>query len=204
MDWHSLWEEPGMFYKLAYYIVYTWLHARFRIRIKGLENIPEGGCILAMNHTSNYDPLLVGAHTPRKMHIMAKKELFANRLFSSVLKKIGAFPVNREGADIRSLRHSLKVVQEGNIFAIFIEGSRSKTGQMQIPKKGVGFIANKSGAPVVPTYIYGAKRGWRGRAGVTFGRPLSFGDETDYEAIANEIARQIQKLAQEEEGGQSH
>lgn len=187
-----------MFYKFAYILVYTWLHIRFRIRIKGVENIPANGCILAMNHTSNYDPLMVGAHTPTKMYIMAKKELFSNRLFDSILRKLGAFPVNRQGADIRSLRHALKLVQKGKIFAIFIEGTRSKTGEMQIPKKGIGFIASKSKAPVIPTYIFGVKRGWLGKAGVSFGPPVNINEKSDYETIANTIAEAIQELAKKE------
>lgn len=184
-----------MFYWIARTAVYIWLHIRFRIRISGIENIPEDGCILAMNHTSNYDPPLVGTHTPRKMYFMAKKELFANRLFASALGKLGAFPIDRESADIRSLRHTLKIVKEGKIFSIFIEGTRSKTGEMQIPKKGVGFIASKSNAPVIPTYIYINKRGWFGRAGIVFGSPLTFSGEKDYEAIAVNIADAIQEQA---------
>lgn len=184
-----------MLYRLAHFLVSMWMHFRFRITVTGREHIPDGGCIIAMNHTSNYDPLLVGMSTPRKMHIMAKKELFVNRLFNAILRELGAFPVNRGRADIRSLRHTLNVIQEGKIFAIFIEGTRSKTGQMQIPKKGVGFIASKSHAPVVPTYIYGVKRGWFGRAGVIFGPPLTFEGEKDYEVIATKIADAIQKLA---------
>lgn len=187
-----------MLYKFAHILVYTWLHIRFRISVKGVENIPTDGCILAMNHTSNYDPLMVGAHTPRKMHIMAKKELFSNRFFSTILKKLGAFPINRESADIRSLRHTLKLVEEGKIFAIFIEGTRSKTGEMQIPKKGIGFIASKSKAPVIPTYIYGVKRGWFGKAGVSFGPPVDIDEEADYETMANRIAEAIQELAKKE------
>lgn len=187
-----------MLYRIAYIVLYTWLHIRFRIHIKGVEHIPDGGCILAMNHTSNYDPIIVGAHTPRKMYIMAKKELFSNRVFDYVLRRLGGFPVNREGADIRSLRHALKLLEEGKIFAIFIEGTRSKTGQLQVPKKGVGFIARKSQAPVIPTYIYGVKRGWFAKAGVTFGPPVRVEDEEDYEAIANKIADAIQELVEAE------
>lgn len=188
-----------MFYWFARTVVYIWLHIRFRIRITGLENIPDKGCILAMNHISNYDPPLVGTHTPRKMYFMAKQELFANRLFAAALRKLGAFPIDRGNADIRSLRHTLKLVQEGKIFSIFIEGTRSKTGEMQIPKKGVGFIASKSKAPVIPTYIYVNKQGWFGRTGVIFGSALSFDGEKDYEAITGKISAAIKQLAQEKQ-----
>ncbi|WP_054949139.1 lysophospholipid acyltransferase family protein [Numidum massiliense] len=186
-----------MFYRIVRAIVYAYMHVRFRIAIKGLENIPEGGCILAMNHTSNYDPVMVGIHTPRKMHTMAKEELFANRLFGKILSELGAFPIKRGKGDIRSLKTSIRLVQEGNIFAIFIEGTRSKTGEMQVPKKGVGFITTKSKSPVIPTYIYGVKGGWFARAGVVFGEPLQF-ESTDYEEVTNEIAAAIKQLADEQ------
>ena len=65
-----------MVYRVIRRLVYLWLHLRFKIKIEGLEHIPSEGCILAMNHTSNWDPLFVGVHTPRKMYIMAKEELF--------------------------------------------------------------------------------------------------------------------------------
>lgn len=188
-----------MFYRIAHAIVYIWLHLRFRIRVEGKENIPDGGCILAMNHTSNYDPPVVGTHTPRKMYFMAKKELFANRLIGSVLSKLGAFPVNRGSADIKSLRHALKLVQDGKIFSIFIEGTRSRTGEMQMPKRGIGFIASRSKVPVVPTYIYVNRRGWFGRTGVIFGSPLTFAGEKDYEAIAEKVAAAISQLAEEKQ-----
>lgn len=184
-----------MFYSIARVVVYAFLHLRFRIRVVGKEHIPDGGCIIAMNHTSNYDPPLIGAHTPRKMYFMAKKELFANRWIGKVLRTLGGFPIDRERADVRSLKHTLRLVKEGKIFSIFIEGTRSKTGEMQIPKKGIGFIASKSKAPVVPAYIYLNKKGWYGRAGIIFGPPLRFDGEKDYEAIAEKVAAAIQKLA---------
>lgn len=188
-----------MVYWFCRNIVYLWLHFRFRIRIEGLKHIPAGGCILGMNHTSNYDPLLVGAHTPRKMHIMAKEELFANRFLQWLFGHMGAFPVKRGQADVKSLKHSLKLIERGEIFAIFLEGTRSQTEDMQEPKKGIGFLVSKSGAPVVPTYIYGVKKGWFQKAGVIFGPPLRFEKGMDYEEIAAKIVEAIQILKKQHE-----
>lgn len=188
-----------MVYWLCRNIVYLWLHLRFRIRIEGLEHIPEGGCILGMNHASNYDPLLVGSHTPRKMHIMAKEELFRTRFFAWLFNHMGAFPVKRGQPDVKSLKHSLKLIEQGNIFSIFFEGTRSQTEEIQEPKKGIGFLVSKSGAPVVPTYIYGVKKGWLGRAGVIFGPQLHFEKGMDYEEIAAKIVDAIQMLKQQQE-----
>ncbi|HJV44776.1 MAG TPA: lysophospholipid acyltransferase family protein [Bacillota bacterium] len=182
-----------MVYRMVRTVVYIWLHLRFRIKIEGVHHIPEGSCILAMNHVSNFDPLLVGVHTPRKMFIMAKEELFRSKLFAWLITEMGSFPVKRGSADLKSLKHTLKLLQQGNIFSIFIEGTRSKSGQMQEPKKGIGFLVEKSKAPVIPTYIYGVKGKWGSRAGVIFGPPLKF-DTTDYVEIANQVAQSIQNL----------
>jgi len=178
-------------------VVKAFLHIRFRIKIIGIENIPKGSCILAMNHTSNYDPLLVGTHTPRKMFIMAKEELFKVGFFGWVITEMGAFPIKRGQADLKSLKHSLNLLKEGKIFSIFIEGTRSKSGEIQEAKKGIGFIAVRSKAPVVPTYIYGAKNGWFKPAGVVFGKPIEFPPDLDHEEVATYIAEEIRKLKNE-------
>jgi 1-acyl-sn-glycerol-3-phosphate acyltransferase len=184
-----------MIYHIIRFVVGMIIRVKYRVTIIGKENIPEGGVILAMNHQDFWDPLIVGTNTPRKLHIMAKESLFKNKLLAWTITEMGAFPINREKADIKSLKHTLKIIKAGKLFSLFIEGSRSKTGEMQEPKKGVGFIVAKSGAPVVPTYIYGTtNKKWFSKAGVIFGEPIAFDGETDYEKIANAIAESIKGL----------
>lgn len=175
-------------------MVRCFLHFRFKTRIIGIENIPEGAAILAMNHTSNFDAPMVGVHTPRKMFIMGKEELFKNKFFAKMIHELGCFPIKRGQADIKSLKHTLRILKEGGLFSIFIEGTRSKTGEMQEAKKGIGFIVAKSKAPVVPTYIYGARDGWFKPAGVIFGKPMTFEGDVSHEEIANLIAEELKKL----------
>lgn len=170
------------------------MHIRFRIKIQGIENIPKDAAILAMNHTSNFDAPLVGVHTPRKMYIMGKEELFKNKAFAWIIRELGCFPIKRGQADIKSLKNTLKLLKEGNLFSIFIEGTRSKTGEMQEAKKGIGFIVAKSKAPVVPTYIYGMRSSWFKPAGVIFGKPITFEEGLGHIEIANQIAEEIKKL----------
>ncbi|WP_239094177.1 lysophospholipid acyltransferase family protein [Bacillus sp. B15-48] len=188
-----------MVYKFVTTIVRVFLHIRFKIKIEGKENIPSGSAILAMNHTSNFDAPMVGVHTPRKMFIMGKEELFKNKFFAWLIHELGCFPIKRGQADIKSLKHTLRLLKTGNLFSIFIEGTRSKTGEMQEAKKGIGFIVAKSNAPVVPTFIYGAKNGWFKPAGIIFGPPLTFEEGLGHEEIANKIAEEIKKLNPERE-----
>lgn len=184
-----------LFYKIAITVVRILLNIRFRIKITGIENIPEGSAILAMNHSSNFDAPLVGVYTPRKMYIMGKEELFLkNKFFSWVITELGCFPIKRGQADIKSLKYTLRILKENGLFSIFIEGSRSKEGEMQEAKKGIGFIVAKSKAPVVPTYIYGTRSGWFKPAGVIFGKPITFEEGLEHETVANQIAEEIKKL----------
>jgi 1-acyl-sn-glycerol-3-phosphate acyltransferase len=181
-------------YQIVRFAVRLWLNIRFRIKVEGLENIPGTGCILAMNHRSNYDSLLVGVYTPRKMYIMAKEELFKKKFFAWLIQEMGAFPIKRGSADIRSLKRSLQLIKNGDIFSIFIEGSRSESEEMQDPKKGIGFLMSRSKAPVVPVYIYGARGKWFSNAGVRFGKPVMF-EGAEYEEMAVNIASEIKQLS---------
>jgi len=183
-----------MLYKTARNLAKLVINIRFKVKVRGQENIPDGACILAMNHTSNFDPLFVGSYTPRKMNIMAKEELFKSKFGSYALHEFGAFPVKRGEADLKSLKHTLRLLKNGELFAIFFEGTRSKTGEIQDPKKGIGFIAAKSKAPVIPTYIYGTKNGWFQKAGVIFGEPITFEEGVSYEEIALKMKEEIEKL----------
>ena len=190
-----------MIYTICRNLVYWFLKFRFKIRIEGLEHIPDGKCIIAANHQSNFDPPLLGAVTPRKLHIMAKEELFKYKFGAYMMNEFGAFPVKRGSADLKSLRTALKLLEDENCFGIFIEGSRSKGEMMAEVKKGVGFIVSKSHAPVIPAYVYGTRGRWFSRAGIIFGRPIYFQDTKDYEFIANHIADEIKTLKQQKENG---
>jgi 1-acyl-sn-glycerol-3-phosphate acyltransferase len=181
-------------YKISVMVVKFLFNIRFKLKIEGIENIPQGATILAMNHTSNFDAPMVGVYTPRKMYIMGKEELFRNKFFAWLINELGCFPIKRGQADIKSLKHTLKLLKNGNIFSIFIEGTRSKTGEMQEAKKGVGFIVAKSKAPVVPVYIYGTRNGWFKPAGVIFGKPITVEEGLGHEEIANLIAEKIVEL----------
>ena len=76
------------------------MRALYRIELVGAENVPmRGGCILASNHESIFDPFILGVATTREIRFMAKSELFGNRVLRSVLRALGAFPVERGGGD---------------------------------------------------------------------------------------------------------
>ena len=128
----------------------------FDVRVNGLENIPEENYILAGNHKSMWDVILLANSIPTNIRFMGKKELFDNPILENFFRKAGAFPVDREGIDINAIKTSLRLLKEGHTIGIFPEGTRNKTKAITLPfKEGVTRIAAKTGKVIVPFGIDG-------------------------------------------------
>ncbi len=162
----------------------------YRIQVSGEENIPEGGAIIASNHTAFSDVLLISASTKRQVRYMAKKELFKTPL-APLIKALGAYPVDRSGADVASIKRTIAMLNEGELIGIFPQGHRhgKKDPRGTEIKAGVGMIAYRSGAPVVPVFLDNSrmKTGILRKNYVTFGKAISFeelefksGGQTEY------------------------
>lgn len=143
----------------------------FRVRFINPHNIPrEGSFIIASNHISGTDPIVIAiGQKHRNIHFMAKAELFKNKFMNWLFLSIGCFPVQRGKGDISSVKHFEKVVQDGEVMGIFIEGTRSKTGEFLKPKSGAALIAYDTKTPVIPVCITKTKKGRI----CHFGEPLS-------------------------------
>lgn len=142
----------------------------FRLEAHGQEHVPaEGPVILCSNHISTFDPPTVGTPLTRKVHFMAKEELFRIPLFGKLIGSLGAFPVKRGGVSKESIRHALKILEDGGMLGIFPEGSRG--GGMG--KKGAASLAARSGATVVPAAIIGSYGLFR-KIKVVYGKPIEF------------------------------
>ena len=165
-----------MFYALAREIVSLIFHIYFKIIVLGRENIPKqkGSYIIASNHVSNNDPPMVGIVFKGKYTFMAKEELFRiNPLFTWLIKKLGAFPVKRGSKDSTAIDNALESLNNGRIFVIFPEGTRSKDGELGKPKSGVTLVAARAKVPVVPVFVkYGKKRFLRRQVLVSIGEPI--------------------------------
>jgi 1-acyl-sn-glycerol-3-phosphate acyltransferase len=162
---------------------YVGLLARlvFGLRVTGSDRVPrKGGVIIACNHISELDPPILGCAIPRSVAFMAKVELFRTRFTDFWLRKLNAFPVNRSGIDTMALRTAIAKLRDGEAVVIFPEGTRSHDGRLLPVKAGIGLVALSSGAPVVPTFIWGTDRarGAISRTGdrftVDFGRLIPF------------------------------
>jgi 1-acyl-sn-glycerol-3-phosphate acyltransferase len=164
-------------------------------QVEGRENVPQDGpLIVVSNHLSNLDPPILAASIPRRLYFMAKRGIFHDPVVSSFLKAWGAFPLNRDGADISAIRWSLQTLERGGGLAIFPEGTRSPKG-IKNPISGVALIARKSGAPILPVGITGTESvgpPWqiafpRGEFKVNIGTPFTAGQNYDSETSRNDL-----------------
>ncbi len=153
------------------------------IKISGRSNIPnKGGFIIAGNHISYLDPLVLGVAVFRPLNYMARDTLFRNRVFAWILRHVNVFPLKRNSADFGAIKEALKRLKKGEGLVLFPEGTRSADGTITEGLEGVGFLARKSGVPVIPAFIDGTQKampkGSKGirpaRLKVVFGRPLFF------------------------------
>lgn len=174
-----------MFYSFCVHLVRIVMHCMFRIKTYGTENVPkEGGIVIAVNHKSNFDPVVAGITCPRKLRFMAKSELFKNKFFGSLITKLGAFPVQRGVGDIGAIKSAFKIFKNGEAMLIFPEGGRVKNGKKRRAKPGVALIAQKANVPVVPVLIDGEFK-WMSKINVIYGKPI-YDTESTGEAITSE------------------
>ena len=192
------------FFVFVYYLVSAVAAILHPVTVIGRENLPEHGALLCPNHNSNWDPVLVALKVPvnYRLHIMAKKELFCNRVFDWALRKLGAFPVDRGVGDIEAVKNALKAIRSGDNLLVFPEGTRvAHEGDLR-PKGGVAMIGIRSGALFVPVFVEGNKRPFR-RIRIIFGeayRPAytgRHGTAEEVQAIADEVLRRAYALGRE-------
>jgi 1-acyl-sn-glycerol-3-phosphate acyltransferase len=169
-------------YLLAATISWPVVKVGFRLRARGTEHLPEGGFVLAANHTSNFDPwpLALPLFPRRQLRFMAKSELF-NPILKPILLGGGAFPVRRGEADLEAIRRAVELVRDGEIVVMFPEGTRRRKGLRKKHEArahtGAARIALSADAPLVPAAINGTDRLSRlGPLRVAYGPPIPLDD----------------------------
>ena len=167
--------------------------------VNGQENLPaSGGVVIVSNHTSLWDSVIVGACFNRQISYMAKEELYnQNIFFTWLIKQLGTFPVKRGSSDRAAIKFALSYLESGNIIALFPEGTRSKSGDLQEARNGAALLAIKAGVPVLPVGIIGA-RGW-GKVTVKVGKPIPTvdyaGSRVNKELLQEFSARFMEQIA---------
>jgi 1-acyl-sn-glycerol-3-phosphate acyltransferase len=187
-----------------------------RVRVEGaLDELPrEGPLILAANHASNADGVIVGGWLTRalgrRIHWLGKKEMVEWPVVGPILLAGGVHPVDRGGADIEAFRTAQRILEEGHVLMVFPEGTRSPDGTLQEPRDGLAMLALRTGAAIVPIGVAGTHRVWPkgrwprigGRVTMRVGRPfvlradeLAPGDRRAAKAAAtDQIMREIAAL----------
>jgi 1-acyl-sn-glycerol-3-phosphate acyltransferase len=158
-------------YRTASVVVKPLMRTWFRIRVEGSEHLPAGGpVILASNHRSNVDPVLLAAAVRRPVAFMAKAELFVGPL-GWILRWIGQFPVQRGGIDREALRRTSAVLARGGVLGLFPEGTRGD-GSFASVHPGLAYILLRERCPVLPVAIFGTERVRRRFGWLPFASPV--------------------------------
>ena len=206
-------EKQGRASQITYHILVVIVRFCLRIchpviRIKGLENIPQGPAVLCANHSCFTDPIwiLAWCRLKRLPRTMAKKELFKSPIMSRIFSLIGAFPVDRGNTDITAIKTAMQTLKDNNKLVIFPEGTRVRKGETVEPHSGAILIAHRMKAPLVPVYL-SVKKGLFRPIDLIFDTPYvpQFDtpkpDAAALEQAAKKLMDQVYDLGQPKKGG---
>ncbi len=155
----------------------------YKLEVKGTENIPDdGGFIIASNHTASFDPVMLILSVPRRLHFMAKKEVFDTPVLGKLAKKVEMFPVNRGSVDMKAIKTALGYVNNGEVVGIFPQGTRMPgvDPKETKAKEGVAMLSYHTKCRVLPAFIKTKKRKLKpfSKTTVIIGKPIEL-DELD-------------------------
>jgi len=196
-----------LFYRVAYHLVGLQLMLH-RIKIEGRENVPHGGCLIVSNHASYLDPTTVGWAVEREIFYLGRKTLFKPPIMNWLLPICNVIPIDRDGGESSGLRKIIRMLRSGDAVLLFPEGTRTPDGSLQPAEPGAGFVAIKSGVPVLPVRIFGSfeclsrhqKRLRFGPMRVVIGKPYlpplpeRAREKEAYETVSDEMMRRISEL----------
>ncbi len=172
------------FYELVWHASRAFMNVAGRVEAVGAANLPRSGpFLLASNHTSFLDPLLLGCFLPRPICFFSRKTLWETPALGWMLDRLKCIPVDRDGeGDIGAFKRVFAALKAGEGVQVFPEGTRTRDGHLQPPRRGIGLLAAKLGVPVVPARVFGAFETFNRRQilprpfyrlGVVYGRVLT-------------------------------
>ncbi|HNZ82266.1 MAG TPA: lysophospholipid acyltransferase family protein [Sedimentibacter sp.] len=195
-----------MFYKIAVFVCRIIAFIIFDFKVYNKENLDntKGGLIVCGNHRCMIDPVMLAISTRRQIHYMGKKELFESKFWSYIFRSLGAFPVDRKGVSLSSIKSSLNILNSGGVLGIYPEGTRVKTGyDEKNAKSGIALIANKANVKILPVYLDGPYK-FRGKLRLYIGKEKDYFENytgklnsDKYTEIGIEILKDIYKLKDE-------
>jgi 1-acyl-sn-glycerol-3-phosphate acyltransferase len=188
--------RPDWVYELVRFVLTPYLLVFFRARSINTDKVPaDGPAIIAPNHFSFLDHFFIAVYLRRKVHFMAKSQLF-QRPMQFIFTHGGVFPVRRGHHDEEAFKTAHAVLARGDVVVMYAEAGRSRSGELGKPRHGLGRLALESGAPVVPTAIAGTERArnWKRlqfpKVTVQFGEPIRI------EQVAEPTKEQAQEASE--------
>lgn len=182
----------------------------YRVQLQGAENEPtEGPFIVCSNHLSFQDVIILAACLNNQLRFLAKAELFKIPLLGRLISSLGAIPLDRSKSDVGAIKKSISLLESGDVVGIYPQGHRypGVSPKETKPKSGVGLVAFKTRASVLPVCIQTKKfkiRIFR-RVYVTLGKPISFeefgasgGGREDYEHISRSVFNEICSMVRDD------
>ena len=175
----------------------------WRIRLEGTEHIPaDGPLIIAPNHVTYADPVLVCIPIRFAVHFMAWDALFEVPGFSWLIRRLRAFPVQLESTDARSTREAVRLLQAGRSLMIFPEAGRTPDGRLQRFRSGAFRLACSLKVPVLPVTILGGHASWPpgrilprpGRLSIIYHPVITPPDDADPRSAARNLARKVREV----------
>lgn len=161
-------------------------------KIEGKENIPKGAYIIASNHLSWLDPILIGNITPRTIHYLGKKELVDIPVFGWILRFMGTIRIDRSNKNPLAKKEAINNLEKGNIICIFPEGTRNKQSmELKDFKFGAVSFASKTGVPIIPITITKRPKLFRYGIKVIVGKPIYVKETDSLEKKNNELKKAI-------------
>lgn len=201
--------KRGFLYNFGKIVVPPIFKLLYFYKIKNKNCLPNtGSYIICSNHLSYKDPLLVALSQRRKIFFMAKQELFRSKFLNRLISSLGAFSVQRGAGAVDALEYAQGLLKKGNVVGIFIEGTRSRDGELLRPKSGAALIAYQTNTPVLPISI-SAKGGGKlklfHRITVNCGKPImpeelgmTTGDRKEFRQATRIIMENITRLRKED------
>ncbi|MBR6426358.1 MAG: 1-acyl-sn-glycerol-3-phosphate acyltransferase [Clostridia bacterium] len=182
-------KKPRFWYRFMYFLVAGPARLLRRVKVTGMENVDPGTTyLLCSNHIAADDPIAIGAVMKRELRYMAKKELLRIPLAGWFLRSLGAYSVDRKGADAGAVKRTIEFLKGGCSVLMFPQGHRMPGVRPEEtkPMPGCAMIAQRAGVPVLPVMIYmkDFKRRPFSRTFIRIGRPIG----TDEIAAANGVS----------------
>lgn len=174
----------------------------YRHAVYGREHLYRGGAILASNHVSNLDPPIVAISWFDEVHFLAKESLFKIPVLGWLIRALNAHPISGDASDIKVIKQTCRLLEEGKHVVLFPEGTRSLDNTLSEIKPGIGMLVLRAKAAIIPIYIHGTFEIWNksrkfpkltGRTACVFGSPIISSNflHLDKKEAQKEITRQL-------------